>query len=83
MAMHTIELSAEIDQNDQIHLQLPVTIKAGKAKVIVIVEDNEQESKQSALTDFLSNLPVTPENQGLTRDEIQQYIQHERQDWDR
>lgn len=32
--MHTIEFLAEIDQNHQIHLQLPETIKAGKAKVI-------------------------------------------------
>jgi len=37
--MHSIELSAEIDQNHQIHLQLPETIKARKAKVIVMYED--------------------------------------------
>lgn len=37
--MHTIELPADIDQNHQIHLQLPETVKAGKAKVIVMVED--------------------------------------------
>ena len=37
--MHVIELPAEIDQNHQIHLQLPETIKARKAKVIVIYED--------------------------------------------
>jgi len=37
--MHIIELPAEIDQNHQIHLQLPETIKARKAKVIVMYED--------------------------------------------
>ena len=37
--MHAIELPAEIDQNYQIHLQLPETIKARKAKVIVMYED--------------------------------------------
>jgi hypothetical protein len=37
--MHAIELPAEIDQNHQIHLQLPETIKARKAKVIVMYED--------------------------------------------
>jgi hypothetical protein len=37
--MHVIELPAEIDQNHQIHLQLPETIKARKAKVIVMYED--------------------------------------------
>jgi hypothetical protein len=50
--------------------------------VIVMVEDTEQTSQQSALADFLKNLPVTPENKGLSRDEIQQYIQEERQGWD-
>ena len=37
--MQAIELSAEIDQNQQIHLQLPKTINAHKAKVIVMYED--------------------------------------------
>lgn len=37
--MQAIELSAEIDKNQQIHLQLPKTINAHKAKVIVMYED--------------------------------------------
>ena len=37
--MHAIELPAEIDHNHQIHLQLPKTVNAGKAKVIVIYEE--------------------------------------------
>jgi hypothetical protein len=37
--MRAIELPAEIDHNHQIHLQLPETIKARKAKVIVMYED--------------------------------------------
>ena len=37
--MHAIELPAEIDHNHQIHLQLPKTINAGKAKVIVMYEE--------------------------------------------
>lgn len=81
--MLTIELSADIDQNHQIHLQLPETFKEGKAKVIVMVEDNGQTSNQSALVDFLNELPDKPENQGLSRDEIQQNIQEERQGWDK
>lgn len=81
--MLTIELSADIDQNRQIHLQLPETFKTGKAKVIVMVEDNGQTSKQSALADFLNELPDKPEYQGLSRDEIQQFIQQERMGWDR
>jgi hypothetical protein len=37
--MQAIELSVEIDQNQQIHLQLPKTINAHKAKVIVMYEE--------------------------------------------
>jgi hypothetical protein len=37
--MQAIELSAEIDKNRQIHLQLPNTVSAHKAKVIVMYED--------------------------------------------
>ncbi len=38
--MHPIELPADIDQNHQIHLQLPETVNARKAKVIVMYEDD-------------------------------------------
>ena len=37
--MHAIEFLTEIDKNHQIHLQLPETIKARKAKVIVLYEE--------------------------------------------
>lgn len=37
--MHAIELPVEIDQNHQIHLQLPETVKTGKAKIIVMYEE--------------------------------------------
>jgi len=37
--MQAIELSAEIDQNHQIHVQLPKTVKAHSAKVIVLYEE--------------------------------------------
>jgi hypothetical protein len=44
--MHALELPVDIDENHQIHLQLPETIKARKAKVIVMYEDdNAQQSK--------------------------------------
>ena len=38
--MHTLEIPVDIDQNHQIHLQLPATITARKAKVIVMVEED-------------------------------------------
>jgi hypothetical protein len=39
--MQAIELSAEIDKNRQIHLQLPNTVSAHKARVIVVYEDEQ------------------------------------------
>ncbi len=39
--MLAIELPAEIDQNQQIHLQLPKHINAHKAKVIVMYDETE------------------------------------------
>jgi hypothetical protein len=37
--MQALELTTEINEQHQIHLQLPDTVKAGKAKVIVLLED--------------------------------------------
>jgi hypothetical protein len=37
--MQAIELSVKIDRHQQIHLQLPKTINAHRAKVIVMYED--------------------------------------------
>lgn len=79
--MHAIELPADIDQNHQIHLQLPKTVKAGKAKVIVMYEDVTSPLQANSLVEFLNELPV-PANNGLSRDEVQQYIQQERHNWD-
>jgi hypothetical protein len=37
--MHSIELPVEIDHNHQIHLQLPKTIAAGKARAVIIYDE--------------------------------------------
>jgi hypothetical protein len=55
--MQAIELAAEIDQNQQIHLQLPKSIHAHKAKVIVMYEETEQ--------------PLQPLTLGLFKGKIQ------------
>lgn len=47
--MHAIELPAEIDKNQQIHLQLPKNINAHKARVIVMFEETEQPKKPVTL----------------------------------
>lgn len=55
--MQAIELSAEIDQNHQIHLQLPTTINAHKANVIILYEEVIR--------------PFKPITLGLFKDKIQ------------
>lgn len=37
--MQALELTTVIDEHHQIHLQLPDSIKAGKAKVIVLLDE--------------------------------------------
>ncbi len=37
--MHALEFPVEIDLNQQIHLQLPKTVHAHKARVIVMYEE--------------------------------------------
>jgi len=43
--MHALEFPVEIDFNQQIHLQLPKTIHAHKARVIVMYEEIAPPSK--------------------------------------
>lgn len=63
--MQAIELETEIDENHEIHLKLPEEVKAGKAKVLVLYEqaddqiDIEQPPKQRK-----------PVKLGLFRDQI-------------
>jgi len=57
--MHAIELSAEIDHNQQIHLQLPKTINAHKAKVIVMYEEIEQPLKPITLGLFKGKIQIS------------------------
>jgi hypothetical protein len=40
--MHAIEIEAEIDRNREIHLKLPADIKARKARVVVLYEDQKE-----------------------------------------
>ncbi len=56
--MQAIELPAEIDQNHQIHLQLPKTIGAGKAKVIVMYEETDPSLKPIKLGLFKGKIQM-------------------------
>ena len=57
--MQAIELAAEIDQNQQIHLQLPKNINAHKAKVIVMYEEIAQPLKPLRLGLFKGKIHVS------------------------
>lgn len=60
--MQAIELSAEIDQNRQIHLQLPDTVSAHKAKVIVMYEDEPASDKPPRILGLHRGLIETGED---------------------
>ena len=57
--MHAIELPAEIDQNQQIHLQLPKNINAHKARVIVMYEEAETLHKPITLGLFKNQIKMS------------------------
>jgi hypothetical protein len=42
--MHVIEFPVEIDCQQQVHLQLPVTAAAGKARVLVLYDEQPRPS---------------------------------------
>jgi hypothetical protein len=45
--MQSLELQVQIDEQHQIHLQLPDTVRAKTAKIIVIYEDMPEAGKAS------------------------------------
>lgn len=59
--MQALELTAEINEQHQIHLQLPDTVKAGKAKVIVLLEDDTdtQPPKKRVFGQFRGKIEMT------------------------
>lgn len=57
--MHAIELPAEIDQNQQVHLQLPKNINAHKVRVIIMYEETEQPNKPIKLGLFKDKIQMS------------------------
>jgi hypothetical protein len=76
------EIETEIPLNHQLNLQLPANIPVGKAKITVIYElAGTPLPKNTLMMDFLASLPDNPSD-GLSREEIQSYIDQERESWD-
>jgi len=67
--------------NSQRTILLPDSIPAGRAKVAIIYELAElNPNKKILMEDFLASLPDNPTD-GLSREDIQAYIEQERQQW--
>ena len=57
--MHAIEFPVEIDQNQQIHLQLPKNVHAHKARGIVMYEDLPLSSRPMTLGLFKGGITMS------------------------
>jgi len=76
------EIETEISTSHRLDIQLPDNIPPGKAKIAIIYEIAEIDiSKNMRMVEFLNSLPDYPTD-GLSREEIQAYLDQERQDWD-
>ncbi|MFU8833558.1 MAG: hypothetical protein ACNA7J_15580 [Wenzhouxiangella sp.] len=58
--MQALELNTVINEQHQIHLQLPDSVKAGKAKVIVLLEDaaDTQPSSKRVFGQFRGKIKI-------------------------
>ena len=76
------ETETEISESHQLILQLPDNIPPGRAKVAITYEIAEAETAQDTrMAKFLASLSDHPTG-GLSRAEIQTYLDQERQSWD-
>jgi hypothetical protein len=76
------EIEAEISDSHQLNINLPDNIPPGKAKIAIIYEIAEPDlNKNARMVDFLNSLSDNPTGE-LNREEIQTYIDQERQNWD-
>lgn len=77
------EIETEIPIDHQLHLKLPDDIPAGHAKIAVIYDiPDKSADKAEQMAAFLKALPDEPEEPGLSREAINDYLRQERQSWD-
>ena len=77
------EIETEIPLNHQLKLQLPDNIPSGHVKIAIIYDlPKVAENNSAKLTAFLEALPDTPDDKGLSREAINNYILQDRQGWD-
>ena len=75
------EIETDIPVNHQLTILLPENIPVGRAKVAIIYQQPPSLEKITKMTEFLNDLPENTA-EGLSRLEIETYIQQERAAWD-
>ena len=83
--MYTIKVKAVIDQNQQLHVQLPPDTPAGEAEVIVMVTPAPAAANaapMASLREFFAELDATPLKNPRSLEEIDAQIAAERASWD-
>jgi hypothetical protein len=78
--MRAIKLQARVEKDHTVSLRLPEDVGEGPAEVIVLVPDLKAKSAHS-LGDFLARLPLLT-RQRRSREEIDRYLEQERQAWE-
>ncbi len=77
--MQAIELEGIIDNQHEIRLKLPEQARAGRARVIILYDENETSKTAGNLDAFLAALP---HNQtGRSHTYILRQVQEERDSW--
>jgi len=80
--MRAIELNGTVSENRELHLRLPADANPGPAKVIVLLEERSDSNGTDSLQQFLKDCQQWAVS-GRTKEEIDQYIEDERNSWDR
>lgn len=78
--MRAIKLQAHVEKDHTVSLRLPEDVGEGPAEVIILVPDPAAKPAHS-LGDFLARLPRRP-CQRRSKEEIDRYLEQERQAWE-
>lgn len=78
--MRAIKLNTHVASDRTLRLQLPDDVDEGPAEVIVLVPDATGR-RSHTLQDFLVGLASRP-RQLRTKEEIDRYLEQERESWD-
>lgn len=78
--MRAIKLNTHVAKDRTLLLKLPQDVQEGPAEVIVLVPERAEHPSHT-LEDFLAGLSARP-RRVRTKEEIDQYLEQERESWD-